>query len=127
MPRSDVDFRVDGRIFAMLASVNERFGTLMLTPEIQLEFVADAPDVFLPVAGGGAEWMPRTHASQNRHAMYARDRRRARIAGVAIRWQMFVRNIGHGQKESDSSTARHIIAPISSSSALLLNTARRRL
>jgi hypothetical protein len=24
----------------------------MLTPEIQAEFVADAPDVFLPVAGG---------------------------------------------------------------------------
>jgi hypothetical protein len=25
---------------------------LMLTPEIQAEFVADAPDVFLPVTGG---------------------------------------------------------------------------
>jgi len=24
----------------------------MLTPEIQSEFVADGPDVFLPVAGG---------------------------------------------------------------------------
>ena len=47
-----VDFRVRGRIFATLASVKRGFANLMLTPEIQAEFVADAPDVFLPVAGG---------------------------------------------------------------------------
>ena len=47
-----VDFRVGGRIFATLASVEHGFGNLMLTPEVQAEFVADAPDVFLPVAGG---------------------------------------------------------------------------
>ena len=47
-----VDFRVGGHIFATLASVKDGFGNLMLTPEIQAEFVADAPDVFLPVAGG---------------------------------------------------------------------------
>jgi hypothetical protein len=47
-----VDFRVGGHIFATLASVQKGFGNLMLTPEIQAEFVADAPDVFLPVAGG---------------------------------------------------------------------------
>ena len=47
-----VDFRVGGHIFATLASVEKGFGNLMLTPEIQAEFVADAPDVFLPVAGG---------------------------------------------------------------------------
>lgn len=46
------DFRVGGRIFATLASVKQGFGNLMLTPEIQAEFVDDAPDVFLPVAGG---------------------------------------------------------------------------
>jgi hypothetical protein len=46
------DFRVGGRIFATLASIKEGFGNLMLTPEIQAEFVAEAPDVFLPVAGG---------------------------------------------------------------------------
>ena len=39
-------------IFATLASVKEGFGDVMLTPEMQAEFVADAPDVFLPVAGG---------------------------------------------------------------------------
>jgi hypothetical protein len=46
------DFRVGGRIFATLASIKEGFGNLMLTPEIQAEFVAEAPDLFLPVAGG---------------------------------------------------------------------------
>ena len=47
-----VDFRVGGRIFATLASVNDGFGNLMLTPDIQAEFVAEAPDLFVPVAGG---------------------------------------------------------------------------
>lgn len=47
-----VDFRVGGRIFASLASVAEGYGNLMLTPEIQAAFVADAPASFVPVAGG---------------------------------------------------------------------------
>jgi len=47
-----VDFRVGGRIFATLASVKQGYGNLMLTPEVQAEFVAEAPEVFLPVAGG---------------------------------------------------------------------------
>ena len=47
-----VDFRVGGHIFATLASIKDGFGNLMPTPEIQAAFVADAPDVFLPVAGG---------------------------------------------------------------------------
>lgn len=46
------DFRVGGRIFATLASQSEGYGNLMLTPELQAEFVHEAPDVFLPVAGG---------------------------------------------------------------------------
>jgi hypothetical protein len=47
-----VDFRVGGRIFATLAVVKQGFGNLMLLPEQQAEFVAEAPDVFLPIAGG---------------------------------------------------------------------------
>ncbi|MBS1824173.1 MAG: MmcQ/YjbR family DNA-binding protein [Acidobacteria bacterium] len=47
-----VDFRVGGRIFATLASVNQGYGNLMLTPEIQAGFLEDRPDVFLPIAGG---------------------------------------------------------------------------
>jgi len=46
------DFRVGGRIFATLASVKEGFGNLMLTPEQQALFLADAPDIFLPIKGG---------------------------------------------------------------------------
>ena len=46
------DFRVGGHIFATLASVKDGYGNLMLTPQVQAEFVADAPDLFLPVAGG---------------------------------------------------------------------------
>ncbi len=47
-----VDFRVGGRIFATLASVREGYGNLMLTPEIQAEFLRERPDLFLPVHGG---------------------------------------------------------------------------
>lgn len=47
-----VDFRVGGRIFATLAAVKLGYGNLMLTPEVQAEFVAGAPEVFLPIAGG---------------------------------------------------------------------------
>ena len=47
-----VDFRVGGRIFATLASVKLGYGNLMLTPELQAEFIAEQSDMFLPVAGG---------------------------------------------------------------------------
>jgi uncharacterized protein YdhG (YjbR/CyaY superfamily) len=47
-----VDFRVGGRIFATLASIAEGFGNLLLTPEAQAAFVAERPDLFVPVAGG---------------------------------------------------------------------------
>jgi hypothetical protein len=46
------DFRVGGRIFATLASQKQGYGNLMLTPEQQAAFVAEEPDVFLPVHGG---------------------------------------------------------------------------
>lgn len=46
------DFRVGGRIFATLASVQNGYGNLMLSPEMQAAFIEDAPDLFLPVQGG---------------------------------------------------------------------------
>src|SRR5271165_6847124 len=46
------DFRVGGRIFATLASQDKGYGNLMLTPELQEEFVRELPDVFLPIHGG---------------------------------------------------------------------------
>lgn len=47
-----VDFRVGGRIFATLASVDQDYGNLMLDPAQQAMFVEELPDVFLPVHGG---------------------------------------------------------------------------
>ena len=46
------DFRVDGRIFATLASQSEGYGNLMLTVEQQQAFIADRPDLFIPIKGG---------------------------------------------------------------------------
>ncbi len=47
-----VDFRVGGRIFATLASQKLGYGNLVLTPEMQADFVREQPEVFLPIAGG---------------------------------------------------------------------------
>jgi hypothetical protein len=46
------DFRVGGGIFATLASQRQGYGNLMLTVEQQAAFVAELPDVFVPIAGG---------------------------------------------------------------------------
>ena len=46
------DFRVGGRIFATLAHEHLGFGNLMLSPELQQLLTAEAPEVFIPVAGG---------------------------------------------------------------------------
>jgi hypothetical protein len=46
------DFRVGGRIFATLASQKQGYGNLMLTPEVQADFIGEQPEVFLPIASG---------------------------------------------------------------------------
>ena len=46
------DFRVGSHIFATLASLKQGYGNLMLTPELQQAFLADQPELFLPIAGG---------------------------------------------------------------------------
>lgn len=46
------DFRVGGRIFATIASQSQGYGNLKLTPEIQAQFLAGRPDLFLPIHGG---------------------------------------------------------------------------
>jgi hypothetical protein len=45
-------FRAGGGRFASLASQAEGYGNLTLTPELQAEFVAEAPDIFVPIPGG---------------------------------------------------------------------------
>ena len=46
------DFRVGGHIFATLASVSQGYGNLMISVEHQAAFIAEHPDLFLPVHGG---------------------------------------------------------------------------
>ena len=46
------DFRVGGRIFATLASQDQGYGNLMLTPEQQAAFIEELPGIFVPIAGG---------------------------------------------------------------------------
>ena len=46
------DFRVNGKIFATLASQKQGYGNLKLTPEQQQEFVREAPEIFIPIYGG---------------------------------------------------------------------------
>jgi|SRR5581483_7464962 len=53
-------FRVEGRKFASLASQAQGYGNLMLTPEQQAAFVEEAPEIFLPIAGGFGK-MGHTH------------------------------------------------------------------
>jgi hypothetical protein len=64
-----VDFRVGGRIFATLAAVKKGYGNVMLAPEQQRDFLAELPDVFLPVAGkwgeGGATHIRLAVASED--------------------------------------------------------------
>jgi hypothetical protein len=78
-----VDFRVGGRIFATLASVKDGFGNLMLSPEMQAEFVAEAPDLFLPVAGG---WGPMGIT----HIRLARANRDVLAGALRAAWQLRV-------------------------------------
>ena len=54
------DFMVGGRIFATLASEDQGYGNLMLSPEQQAMFVEELPQVFLPIAGGWGK-MGMTH------------------------------------------------------------------
>jgi hypothetical protein len=77
------DFRVGGRIFATLAAEKQGYGNLMLTPEQQAAFVADQPDIFLPIPGGwgknGATHVRLTAASEDLLAGALRTAWRLRV------------------------------------------------
>ena len=94
-----VDFRVGGHIFATLASVKEGFGNLMLTPEIQAEFVAEAPDVFLPVAGGWGR-MGVTHVR------LAKANRDLLTGALQTAWRLRVEKNGAGRSRRRNPKAR---------------------
>ena len=89
------DFRVGGRIFATLAAQKSGYGNLLLTPEQQAAFVAEAPEIFIPVAGGwgknGATHMRLSLANEDLLAGALRtawDLRRAKNAQSAPRKRM---------------------------------------
>jgi hypothetical protein len=77
------DFRVEDRIFATLASQGQGYGNLMLTPELQAEFVRELPEVFLPIRGGwgrmGMTHIRLAHASEDVLAGALRTAWRLRI------------------------------------------------
>lgn len=86
------DFRVGGRIFATLASQNQGYGNLMLTPEQQAAFVEELPSVFVPIAGGWG----RMGATHIRLAAATED-----VLAGALRtaWRLRVeKNAGAGRK-----------------------------
>ncbi|MBV9008421.1 MAG: MmcQ/YjbR family DNA-binding protein [Verrucomicrobia bacterium] len=74
------DFRVGGRIFATLGYPDERFAVVLLTPDDQAAFVAAAPNVFSPVAGG---WGRR---GSTQVTLACADTRNARKA-ITAAWQ----------------------------------------
>jgi hypothetical protein len=66
------DFRVGGHIFATLASQAQGYGNLSLTPELQAAFLAEAPELFMPIHGGWGR-MGMTHirlAEANEHSLF---------------------------------------------------------
>ena len=87
-----VDFRVGGRIFATLASVKLGYGNLMLEPEQQQAFLADMPQVFLPIAGGWGR-MGMTHI---RLAEASED---VLTGALRTAWQLRVDKNGKTKKE----------------------------
>jgi hypothetical protein len=94
------DFRVGGRIFATLASQDKGYGNLMLTPEQQAEFVADAPNIFLPVHGGWGK-MGATHirlAEANEDVL---------AGALRVAWTLRVeKNAGSASKTRGSKTRK---------------------
>lgn len=94
-----VDFRVDGRIFATLAAAKLGYGNLMLTPEQQGAFVAELPEIFIPVKGGWGR-MGATHivlSAANEDV----------VAGaLRVAWQRRVEKNQKSGKKS-SSVAKH--------------------
>lgn len=75
------DFRVGGRIFATLAAMRQGYGNLMLTPELQAQFVAEAPELFLPVHGGWGR-MGATHIR------LAKADRETLAGALRVAWQL---------------------------------------
>lgn len=86
------DFRVGGRIFATLAAQSQGYGNLMLSPELQAGFVAEAPEIFLPVAGGWG----RNGAT---HIRLAKANEELLEGALRAAWKLRVDKNAHTQKK----------------------------
>lgn len=98
-----LDFRVGGRIFATLASEDQGYGNLMLTPEQQAEFVEELPEVFAPISGGWGR-MGMTHirlAATNEDVL-------ADALGTA--WRLCIEGNARTGKRKRESVVRHRVA-----------------
>jgi hypothetical protein len=100
------DFRVGGHIFATLASVAQGFGNLMLTPQVQADFVAEEPEIFIPIAGGWGR-MGMTHIR------LSKANRDVLTGALQTAWRLRVeKNVGKnvrknaGKKEARSRTKK---------------------
>ncbi|MBV9610751.1 MAG: MmcQ/YjbR family DNA-binding protein [Acidobacteria bacterium] len=85
------DFRVGGRIFATLAHEKQGYGNLMLTPEVQADFVAELPDVFIPVAGGWGK-------SGATHVVLAKANQDLLAGALQAAWKIRVEKNAKGNK-----------------------------
>jgi hypothetical protein len=91
------DFRVGGRIFATLASQNQGYGNLMLTPEQQAAFVGEEPDIFVPIAGGwGRMGMTHIRLAETNEDMLA--------GGLRTAWKLRI------EKNGKARGKRHALA-----------------
>jgi hypothetical protein len=86
------DFRVGGRIFATLAHEHLAFGNLMLSPELQQGLIGEAPDVFVPVAGG---WGRRGAT----HIRLAAATPQQLIKGLQAAWNLRVAKNGKSRRK----------------------------
>jgi hypothetical protein len=92
------DFRVGGKIFATLASQDQGYGNLMLTPDVQAAFLEDQPQVFVAIAGGWG----RMGATHIRLAAAYED-----VLADALRtaWKLRIDKNGKAGKQKRSSAA----------------------
>ena len=94
-----VDFRVGGRIFATLASQHLGYGNLMLDVEQQRAFVEEAPDVFLPIAGGwGRMGMTHIRLAEANEDMLA--------GALRVAWQLRVQKNGRSGAKKAKAVSR---------------------
>ena len=94
------DFRVGGRIFATLAAQHQGYGNLMLTPEVQADFVNELASAFIPVAGGWGK----NGATHVRLSVVNEDLLRGALLAA---WKIRVEKTARSRKWSSSDVVRH--------------------